>query len=332
MAPGPLSRTSSLRDRLRSIDARRADRQTQLIAALNGRHSSGLTFSARGAFARDRRAANAWLSFEAGKQSALVAPLLVEGELVRITAGDGIPDPALAARLLPAIEPLVAALESALGEDLRPSALVTEIPDDFILLRLDAACSRHTIRHRLLVAFAGEGAVMPSPLPAAAPPLLANLRTRWTAVIDAPALPARRIGTVRRGDLLLLGLGPLRARIKIPGRDVALAGRLEPLKGSMTLQEDIVPAPAPDRSTSDGNAPQDWEALTVPTRIEIEGGLISGRDIAGLAAGSVLPVPHTGGILRVRVVAGNTAIGRGELVAIGDGFGVLFDQVDGQGD
>ncbi len=103
----------------------------------------------------------------------------------------------------------------------------------------------------------------------------------------------------------------------------------------MTLQEDIVPAPAPDRSANgagDGAAPQDWETMTVPARIEIEGGLLSARDIAGLAAGSVLPVPQSGGTLRVRVVAGGASIGRGELVAIGEGFGVLFDQVDGQGD
>lgn len=329
-------RPAPLRDRLRSMDAHRAERQTQLIAALNARQAAGLTVAARLAFARDRRAANAWLCFDAGAQHALVAPLLVDGELVRLTGGDGVPDPALAARLLPAIEPLVAALETALGADLRPRSLATDIPDDFILLRLDAACSRHSIRHRLLVAVAGEGAVAPSPLPAAAPPLLANLRTRWTATLDAPALPAARLGSVGRGDLLLLGLGPLRARIEIPGRGVALAGRLEPLKGSMTLQEDIVPAPAPapvpNRPGADDAVPRDWEALTVSTRIEIEGGLLSARDIAGLAAGSVLPVPQTGGTLRVRVLAGDTAIGRGELVAIGEGFGVLFDQVDGQKD
>ena len=94
----------------------------------------------------------------------------------------------------------------------------------------------------------------------------------------------------------------------------------------MTLQEDIVPAfPA----SADDTPPQDWEAMTLPVRVEVDGGLLSARDIAGLAAGSVLPVPQAGGTLRVRVYAGDTSIGGGELVAVGDGFGVLLDHVAG---
>jgi flagellar motor switch/type III secretory pathway protein FliN len=69
--------------------------------------------------------------------------------------------------------------------------------------------------------------------------------------------------------------------------------------------------------------------MKVPATIEIEGGLLSARDVAGLAPGSVLPVPRTGGTLPVRVVAGGTVIGAGELVAVGDGFGVLFTSISG---
>ncbi|WP_288459740.1 FliM/FliN family flagellar motor switch protein [uncultured Sphingomonas sp.] len=322
-----------LRDRLRAIDADRADRQTRLIGALNARHSGALTLAARAAFARDRRAAGAWIGFEAGAQRAYVAPLLVEGELVRLTGGDGVPDPALAARLLPAIEPLLAALEAALGDDLRPSALVTEVPDDLILLRLDASCARHTIRHRLLIALAGAGEVAAAALPAAPPPALVNtLRARWRATIPARAIPAARRDTIGRGDLLLLGIGPLIARLSIPGRDTDVAARLEPSKGSMTLQEDLVPAPDADPSPAAASAPPEWDALSVPACIEIDGGLLSAQDVAGLAAGSVLPLPQTGGTLRVRVVAGGATIGSGELVAVGEGFGVLFDRVATRGE
>ena len=324
-------RPSPLRDRLRAIDAGEADRQTRLIAALNARASGELTLGARVAFARDQRAAGAWIGFDTGGQSVFVAPLLVDGELVRLSAGDGVPDPAIAARLLPTIEPLIAAIESALGADLRPSALVPGIPRDFILLRLDASCSRHTIRHRLLVALPREGEVIASPAPAAAPALLSALRARWTAQIDGPSIAGTRIRSIGRGDLLLLGVGALRARIIIPGRDAPLAGWLDLSKGSMTLQEDIVPTPASE-IPANGAPPPDWEAMTLPTIVEIEGGLLSARDIAGLAPGSVLPVPQSGGTLRVRVSAGGTTIGDGELVAVGEGFGVLLDHVPGAED
>lgn len=324
-------RPSPLRDRLRAIDAGEADRQTRLIAALNARASGDLTLTARVAFARDQRAAGAWIGFDTGGQSIYVAPLLVDGELVRLSGGDGVPDPAIAARLLPTVEPLVAAIESALGADLRPSALVPEIPRDLILLRLDASCARHTIRHRLLVALPRDGEVIASPAPAAAPALLAALRVRWTAQIDGPVIARTRISSIGRGDLLLLGVGALRTRIIIPGRDAPVAGRLNLSKGSMTLQEEIVPVPSSDIPAS-GDVPPDWEAMTLTTTVEIEGGLLSARDIAALAPGSVLPVPQSGGTLRVRVSAGGATIGGGELVAVGDGFGVLLDHVPGTED
>lgn len=320
---------SPLRDRLPAIDGIRAERQTRLIAALNARRLGEQTLSARLALARDRRAASGWVRFRAGGRAVTIAPLLVDGELVRLSGAGGGPDAAIAARLLAAIEPLVVALESALGADLHPEGLTTEPPDDAILLRLDAACSRHAIRHRLIVAVPAEGEIASPALPAAEPALLANLRARWTATIDAPAIPASHIGTIVPGDLFLLGLTPLVARITIPGRRGLVRGRLEPMKGSMTLHEDIVPAPADTAASgAPGNsvegAPIDWDAMKVPATIEIEGGLLSARDIAGLAGGSVLSLPQTGGTLAVRVVAGGTLIGAGELVAVGEGYGVLF--------
>ncbi|WP_174525853.1 FliM/FliN family flagellar motor switch protein, partial [Sphingomonas adhaesiva] len=167
----------------------------------------------------------------------------------------------------------------------------------------------------------------------APPPALVNtLRARWRATIPAPAIPAARRGTIGRGDLLLLGIGPLIARLSIPGRDTDVAARLEPSKGSMTLQEDLVPAPDADPSPAAASAPPEWDALSVPACIEIDGGLLSAQDVAGLAAGSVLPLPQTGGTLRVRVVAGGATIGSGELVAVGEGFGVLFDRVATRGE
>ena len=324
-----------LRDRLPAIDQIRAERQTRLIAALNARRIGNQTLAARLALARDRRAAASWIKFRAGQRTVTIAPLLVDGELVRLSGAGGGPDAAMAARLLTGIEPLVVALESALGADLHPEGLAEEAPADAILLRLDAACARHTIRHRLIVAVPADGEIAGDDLPPAESALLTKLRAHWSAAIDTPSIPVARLGTIAPGDLYLLGMAPLVARISIPGRHGTVRGRLEPSKGSMTLQEDTLPASAattaiveaPEAVVEAEAPPVDWEAMKVPATIEIEGGLLSARDVAGLAAGSVLPVPQTGGTLHVRVVAGGAVIGSGELVAVGDGFGVLFTSV-----
>lgn len=325
-------RPSPIHDRLPALDEHLAERQTRLIAALNARQLGDQTLAARVALARDRRAASAWIAFRAGARQVAIAPLLVEGELVRLTAG-GSPDPAVAARLLAAIEPLVATLEAALGEDLHPERLALEAPDDALLLRLDASSPGHAIHHRLIVAVPPDGEVAAPALPAADTALLTRLRARWTATIDTPPIPASHLGTIEVGDLYLLGLTPLVARIALPGHRSAVHGRLEPMKGSMTLQDEIVPAPADLPAAPDGAVPGesvDWDQMKVPATIEIEGGLLSARDVGALAPGSVLPVPRTGGTLAVRVVAGGTVIGAGELVAVGDGFGVLFTSAGGQ--
>lgn len=317
----------ALRDRLPALDRARAERQTRLIAALNARQLGEHTLAARLALARDRRAASAWIAFRAGTRQVAIAPLLVDGELVRLTGAGGDPDPAVAGRLLAAIEPLTVALETALGADLHPEGLVAEPPEDALLLRLDASCSRHAIRHRLIVAVPPTGEIAAPTLPPADPALLTTLRARWTATVDAPPFPARHLGTIAKGDLYLLGTTPLVARIALPGHRGSVHGRLEPMKGSMTLQDEIVPAPADLPTVGDAAGAVDWDRMRVPATVEIDGGMLSARDVAGLAPGSVLPVPRTGGSLTVRVVAGGAVIGGGELVAVGDGFGVLFTSI-----
>jgi type III secretion protein Q len=318
-----------LRDRLPALDPARAERQTRLIAALNARRLGEQTLSVRVAPERDRRAASAWIRFRTGTEVVAIAPLLVDGELVRLSGAGGAPDTAIAARLLGAIEPLTVALESALSADLHPEGLASAPPDGAILLRLDASCARHAIRHRLIVAVPATGAVARSVLPATDSALLSALRARWTATIEGPPIPARHLGTIVAGDLYLLGVAPLVARITLPGHRGVVRARVEPSKGSLTLQDDIVPAPA-DLVAATPSAPPgepdgvDWSLVKLPATVEIAGGLLSGRDITGFAAGSVLPLPGSGGTLEVRVVAGGAVIGAGELVAIGDGFGVLF--------
>lgn len=324
-------RPSSLHDRLRAIDAGHAERQTRLIAALNARRAGALTLAARAAFERDRHAAGAWIGFRAGGRPVLVAPLLVDGELARLSAAPGGTDPAVAAALLGRIESLVVAIESALGEDLYPDGLQAAAPDDAILLRIDAH-EGGGLRHRLIVALPAGGELPEPLLPEAPPALIAALRAPWRAILDGPALAVSRIGAIGVGDLLLLGIRPLVVRTVFNGRGAGYSGRIDLSQGTLTLQDDIA-QPSPSGALSPtGTAPAagdgiDLDALKVATTIEIDGGQLSAREIAALGAGSVLSLPGGGGTLSVRVLAGGTPIGAGELVAVGEAFGVLFTAV-----
>ena len=323
-------RTAPLHDRLRAIDAGLAERQTGLIAALNARSIEGATLTARVAFERDRRAVAAWIRFRSGDRAVYLAPLLVDGGLARLARGPDGPDPAVAAALLAPLEPVVAAIETALGTELYPDGLDTADPSDTVLLRIDAIQPGGAIRHRVLAALPLDGDMAMLTLPPEIPSALGALRWRWTARFEGPSLRTARIATIGQGDMMLLGLRPLRTIVQLPGRSRRIGGQIDLIRGIMALHNEI--EASADRDHAAASAPIDWDELRVPTVIEIDGALISGSEVAALGGGSVLPLPSSGGTLPVRVVAGGTVIGTGELVAVGEGFGILFTSVTASGD
>ena len=75
-------------------------------------------------------------------------------------------------------------------------------------------------------------------------------------------------------------------------------------------------------------AAPDLAALTVPTTVEIDGGGLTLERLAALGPGSVVAIPGaSGGVLPVRLLAGGKRVASGELVAVGDGYGVLITAV-----
>lgn len=324
-----MSNIQPLRSRLRAIDEEPATRQTALIAALNRRVVGDLRTTARVADESDRSAAAAWIRFRTRVAPVLIAPLLADGELARISLATGEPDAASAAATLGRIEPLIAALELVLGEELFPDALDTASPGDAILLRLDACDPAGSVRHRLLLAIAPGMPDRPLAALPAAPPSLQGFKLRWTARIDAPSLPPGRLATLRPGDLFLLGKRSLLAQVSIGnGNGVGAGAELDINGGTLTLQQDVGPrdfaaVPLPDHAPDLSGLAD----VRVPVAVEIAGNALSATEIAGLAAGSVLSLPGDGGPLPVRVIAGTALIGEGELVAIGQGYGVIFTAV-----
>jgi type III secretion protein Q len=330
------ARPTPIRAHLRAIEPQRARLQTLLISALNQRRIDDMKTSARLAAARDRAAATSWILFTTDRGPVAIAVLLVDGMLAHMTTPQGQPDGAGAAAALARIEPLVAALEAVLGAALHPAGLATDAGEEQLLLRLDAAGADGAMRHRLLIAVPPTIEAAPIAMPAMLGTVLSGLRLRWTARIAAPALPAPRVANLSRGDLILLGAGPHEVRLTLPGRNDRPRARIDLVAGRITLLQDPHDRDDIVTDTTDGPtetgvsftephpaAAPDWSDVRIPAQIEFDGGGFTAAELATLGKGSVLPLPSQGGTIAVRVVAGEKVVAEGELVAVGEGFGVL---------
>lgn len=318
--------SGALATRLRRIAPEQAETRLRLVGALNRRRVGAWRTEARAATADERDGAAGWLRFATAGGEVAVAPLIVAGAAVSPTV---VQDAIAAAALLDPIEPLLAALEAVIGDDLHPAGLADAAADDRFVLHLDALADDQTAI-RLLVAVPPGLPLAPDPL--TAPPLdpaaLAAVPVAWRATITGPALAAARAATLAAGDLLLLGLAPLPTRLRCGA--LTRAAHLDPRKGRIIVQEDatapIDPKVEPEPDDAPAPAPTD-----IPVRLTfaLDGGTMPAGDLATLGAGSVLPLPAAGETLPVRILSGGAPIGTGELVAIGDGFGVIVTALAG---
>ncbi|MEG3175317.1 FliM/FliN family flagellar motor switch protein [Sphingomonas sp. RB3P16] len=325
---------TSARANLRRIEPDRARTQSALIGAFNNRHVAELRLSARIAHERDRHAADRWIGFETRAGAVAVAPLLVDGTLARMTVRGGEPDGVAAATTLGRIEPLVAAAETVLGAELHPDALLASAADDAVTVCLDAHDARGLIVHRVLLAVPSGATIRPLDAPALLPSIGMRLRLRWSARIALPAVRAARLATLARGDLILAGIGAPVAQLSLPARRGEWRATLDWRARSFVLERHPQQGDTSVISGLDEHIPQpaaggdaaaaDWGDLRIPLAMEFDGGGMTAADLAALGQGSVLPLPSHGGTLAVRVVAGEQIIADGELVALGEGFGVLI--------
>jgi len=324
--------TAPLRGRLRAIEPAAATRQTRLLAALQNRRAGDLHLTAQLAGERDRLAAAAWIRFDTPDGTVWLAPLLADGNIVRLAGANRVPDAAAAAATLAPIEPLVAALERALGHPLAPVAVASRPEAEHsgaagsgMLIRIDAGPPAAATLHRVVVALPETATLAPEALPHAATICLPSTRAVVPVRLVGPSVEAARIETISPGDLLLLGTGPLLAQTSMQGASTRRC-EIDLKRGSLTVQE-VADA---NNATRDEptSAARTAAGLRVATVVEIDGGTMSADEATVLAPGSVLSLPTgSGGTLAVRVTAGGQLVGDGELVALGQGFGVLFTSI-----
>lgn len=312
--------------RLPAIDPSHATIQSDLVEALNNRLSGGLALSAEAAAGG---AAPAWIACDAKDGFLHLAPLLAGGAVPALTDAAGRPDAAAAAVALGAVEPVIAAIELVFGRALRPTAVVAEAPADSVFVHVKAR--KDGVRlHRLLLAVNPGmrlGAAGTLPLDAAA---FVDVAPGWTGRITGPVVSPASLARIGTGDLLLIGTGGVVARFTPPGRDTTLAARLDVQGGTMVVEQELEVAEAAHHTRA-GPGPdphRDRAAITVPTSVEFNGGGLTLERLAALGPGSVVALPGAaGGVLPVQLRAGGRAVASGELVAVGDGYGVLITAV-----
>jgi hypothetical protein len=263
-----------------------ARQRTRLLAALN----DGVRLRASLA---DPAAAPGWV--RCGPHLAL-APRRAGGAVLPVLGDDGQVDAALALAALARIEPLLAAVEAALGIEILPDGLVATPPA--------GTCLAVTGADDDALLLAGEPA-----LPASALRLDGQCRIGWALRLDGPLLP--RPERVAVGDLLLGFAGTGAVRLG----DRRLPARLVPDGAAITDHW---------RICMESDDPAGLADARVMVQAELAGAPMRLGDLSRLQPGAVLALADAG---QVTVLANGAPFATGTLVPVGDGHGVLIASV-----
>lgn len=275
-----------------------------LLAALDGAELNGVAIEASAA---ESSLEGAWIVFD-------TEPGRV---LLRLSG----PDPLAAADALGRHEPLLAAIEAALGLELIPTAIVRHPAPDSVVIALVHNCTRAWL------AAAPSLAITPPPSRRARAGL-ATIELPVAVRIGGAALGRADLAALTVGDMLLL---PADAPATLSSASRTAHGRLSAAPahlrvlsvGHPCLEISMPPEPELPSAAPPGAAFADHP---IPITVELDAITIPLSTLSGLAPGSVLPLGATGTSLPVRLSVGGRAIATGELVAVGEGYGVLIER------
>jgi hypothetical protein len=190
-------------------------RQT-VPAALSGRRAGEATMIA--GFSTLRRPTSSWFSCESGVALAVDrvagidrAPILDSG--------------VEAVELLEAAEHVLCEIELGLGVALEPVEIVSALPAGSVVATVSTIRGGRVF-DRLLLALPLDIELLPASSPFA-PELLGMVELTASIAIPGPRLEPHDAAELGRGDLLLLGPGPLVASLKV-GEARPVAGHFDP--------------------------------------------------------------------------------------------------------
>lgn len=260
-----------------------------------------------------------------------------------IVALDGVPfvpdDDAALLVAMDRLEPVLAAIETATGLSLDPSDVTRESPGPGMAIALDVTRDAEAAPSRLVLHLAADA-------PAAWPPPTIDLSADGVhlavpiagrLVLDAATVAAARVAALRTGDIVLTAWGPTRpgdARLILPDR--RLVGRFDPADRRftvITLEESAMTAPPmdaavqPAESAVPGDAPVAPADLPVALRVMLGEASLPLSELTGLRPGSTVVLGGSAKDTTAVLLAGDHPIATGRLVAVGEAYGVLIEQL-----
>ena len=260
-----------------------------------------------------------------------------------VVALDGAPfvpeDDAALLVALDRLEPVLAAIETATGLGLEPSDISSRPPEPGLAIALDVARDADGAPNRLVLHVAADA---PAAWPLPAVDLLADgahlaVPIAGRLVLDAATAPAARVAGLRTGDVVLTAWGPTRpgdARLILAGR--RLVGRFDLADRRftvITLEESAMTAPPMDAAIQPAQAdvpeasPMAPADLPVALRVMLGEASLPLSELAGLRPGSTVVLGGSAKDAVAVLLAGDHPIATGKLVAVGEAYGVLIEQL-----
>ncbi|MEI7445682.1 MAG: FliM/FliN family flagellar motor switch protein [Burkholderiales bacterium] len=251
-------------------------------------------------------------------------PLREGRPTARLCGDDGTPDLSSAADALESAEPALAALERALATPLVPGALAPLPPGERVEVdltlpggagaRLDASPS---VLRRL-----------PSPAWTQPPLAVMAFALRCRVRLGSSRLSAASAMRLAADDVLLIALAAApggRVHVVAPDGAQGLA-RFDAASAALCFDplpsEDAVMSPETISAPPDQGAAPEWTRLPIELGFELPRAEVPLGVLAGMQPGAVIPIAADAAEVEVVIVNGGRPVGRGRLVAVGDGLGV----------
>jgi predicted RecA/RadA family phage recombinase len=218
-------------------------------------------------------------------------------------------------------EPLLSEIEARTGLLLDPTDAVSVLPPDCLTFEVSAAEPQHLITLVLSPDF--------DP-PSALHQMFDALEIDWSKVpvvfhiqIIGPSLSVEAAAMLESGDLVLIGGMATGARLIWPLETSAqtaqiISGRYDLLSGGFTANS--------IGDTMATNATNGVTGFSVPLSIRLPNRMTTAAELSAMQPGTTINIGAVTQGLEVSILVADQEIARGELVQVGDQFGVLIEQ------
>ena len=342
------------RARLRKIDPAEASAANRALALLHGLSFDDeigrLRLTARLAETpRD----GGWLRFETGVGEVALAPVLIARQPAAPLPERAAADLPAALHQLSRLEPLIAAVERAIGLPLDPVGLG---PRAGLVFELNAETADGEVVHIAQLAVDSAcAAIWPDAPPRSDLGLAELAPVTLRATLEGPRAPLAELPLLTKGDVVVLartGAAGWACTLAADGAPLAhgfldlgarnftiqnlevhpmLDTAIRPAEGrapdaadvSVTAAEPMSFAPRP----AEPQAAPATDALTIRLGVELGEVRLSLKALSALRPGSVLTLPAGGDDLVVELKADGQHLATGRLVSLGDAYGVVVDSV-----